>query len=154
VSYKSFHLYDIEFGLYWVLKVLVFHLSMWGDRGEIRCCGLSKVCNGGEGWDLHGLWLVMLESAKDRVIGVDTLGQQVSPCVCYGTACLLIRDDVGSVPCSNEWEIGIVTYLGSHGARGVVVPRTTPGNLSITMVPCTTLVKPGIQPTVNLCNGM
>jgi hypothetical protein len=28
---------------------------MRGDRGEIRCCGLSQVCNGGEGCDLHGL---------------------------------------------------------------------------------------------------
>jgi hypothetical protein len=48
------------------------------------------------------MWFVMLESAKDQVIGVDTLGQQVLPCVRYGTACLLIRDAVGSVPCSNE----------------------------------------------------
>jgi hypothetical protein len=48
------------------------------------------------------MWFVMLESAKDRVIGVDTLGQQVLPCVRYGTTCLLIRDAVGSVPCSNE----------------------------------------------------
>jgi hypothetical protein len=38
---------------------------MWGDRGEIRGCGLSKVWNGGEDCDLHGLLLVMLESAKD-----------------------------------------------------------------------------------------
>jgi hypothetical protein len=37
------------------------------------------------------MWFVMLESAKDRVLGVDTLGQQVSPCVRYGMACLLIR---------------------------------------------------------------
>jgi hypothetical protein len=37
------------------------------------------VWNGGEGCDLHGLWLVMLESAKDRVLGVDTPGQQVLP---------------------------------------------------------------------------
>jgi hypothetical protein len=66
-------------------------------------------------------WLVMLESAKDRVIGVDTKRQQVPPRVRYGTTCLLIRDAVGSVPCSNEWEIGVVTRLGSHGARGVVV---------------------------------
>jgi hypothetical protein len=28
---------------------------MRGDRGEVRCCGLSKV------W----MWFVMLESAKD-----------------------------------------------------------------------------------------
>jgi hypothetical protein len=67
------------------------------------------------------MWFVMLESAKNRVIGVDTPGQQVLPRVHYGTTCLLIRDVVGSVPCSDEWEIGIVTRLGSHGARGVMV---------------------------------
>jgi hypothetical protein len=48
------------------------------------------------------MWFVMLESAKDRVIGVDTPGQQVSPRVRYGTTCLLIRDVVGSVPCLDE----------------------------------------------------
>jgi hypothetical protein len=47
----------------------------------------------------------MLESAKDQVIGVDTLGQQVPPCVRYGTAFLLIRDVVGSVSCPDEWEL-------------------------------------------------
>jgi hypothetical protein len=41
-----------------------------------------------------------------------------------------------------------------HAARGAVVPCSTPGNLSIVMVPRTTLAKPGIQPIVNLCNGM
>jgi hypothetical protein len=65
----------------------------------------------------------MLESAKDRVIGVDTPGQQVPPRVRYGTTCLLIRDVVGSVPCSDEWELGVVTRPGSHGARGAVVPQ-------------------------------
>jgi hypothetical protein len=64
----------------------------------------------------------MLESAKDRVIGVDTTGQQMSLRVRYGTACLLIRDVVGGVPCSDEWEFGVVTHPGSHGVRGVVVP--------------------------------
>jgi hypothetical protein len=48
------------------------------------------------------MWFVMLESAKDRVIGVDTLGQQVPPRVLYGMTCLLIRDAMGSVPCSDE----------------------------------------------------
>ena len=48
------------------------------------------------------MWFVMLESSMDRVIGVDTLGQQVSPHVRYGTACLLNRDVVLSVPCSDE----------------------------------------------------
>jgi hypothetical protein len=65
--------------------------------------------------------IVMLKSAKDRVLVVDTPGQQVPPCVRYETACLLIRDVVGSVPCSVEWEIDVVTRPGSHGARGVVV---------------------------------
>jgi hypothetical protein len=46
----------------------------------------------------------------------------VPPRVWYGTACLLIRDVVESVPWSDEWEIDIVTHLGSHGAREVVVP--------------------------------
>jgi hypothetical protein len=68
------------------------------------------------------MWFVMLKSIRDRVIGVDTPGQQVPPHVLYGTTCLLIRDAVGSVPCSDEWEIGVVTHLGSHSARGVVVP--------------------------------
>jgi hypothetical protein len=51
------------------------------------------------------LWLVMLKSAKYRILGFDTLGQHVLPRVRYGTACLLIRDDVGSVPCSDKWEV-------------------------------------------------
>jgi hypothetical protein len=68
------------------------------------------------------MWFIMLESAKDRVLGVDTPGQQVPPRVQYGTTCLLIRGVVGSVPCSVEWEIDVVTHLGSHGARGVMVP--------------------------------
>jgi hypothetical protein len=69
------------------------------------------------------IWFVMLESSKDQVIGVDTPGQQVPPHVRYGMACLLIRDTLGSVPCSDEWEFDVVTRPGSHGARGAVVPR-------------------------------
>jgi hypothetical protein len=57
------------------------------------------------------MWFVMLESAKDRVSGVDTPGRQVLSCVRYGMTCLLIRDAVGSVSCSDEWEIGVVTRL-------------------------------------------
>jgi hypothetical protein len=45
----------------------------------------------------------------------------VPPRVRYGTACLLIRDAVESVPRLVEWKIGVVTCLGSHGVRGVVV---------------------------------
>jgi hypothetical protein len=69
------------------------------------------------------MWFVMLESAKDRVIGVDTPGQHVPPRVWYETTCLIIRDVVGSVPCLDEWEFGVVTRPDSHGARGVMVPR-------------------------------
>jgi hypothetical protein len=43
------------------------------------------------------IWLVMLEFAKNRILGVDTLGQQMPPRVQYGIAFLLIRDDVESV---------------------------------------------------------
>jgi hypothetical protein len=55
------------------------------------------------------MWFVVLESAKDRVIGVDTPEQQVPPHVWYGTTCLLIRGTMGSVHSSDEWEFGIVT---------------------------------------------
>jgi hypothetical protein len=48
------------------------------------------------------MWFVMLKSAKDQVIGVDTSGQQVPPHVRYGMACPLIRDAVESVSCSDE----------------------------------------------------
>jgi hypothetical protein len=115
---------------------------------------LSKVWNGGEGCDLQSSWLVMLESAKDRLLGVDTPRQLVPPLVRYKPACLLIRDDMGSVPCTDVWEIGIVTRLGSHGARGAVVPRTTLRNLSIAMLRRTTLAEHGIRPIVNLCNDV
>jgi hypothetical protein len=46
----------------------------------------------------------------------------VPPRVWYGTACLLIRDDMGSVSCSDEREIGVVTHLGSHGTIEDMVP--------------------------------
>jgi hypothetical protein len=32
------------------------------------------------------MWIVMPESAKDRILGVDTPGQHVSPRVWYGIA--------------------------------------------------------------------
>jgi hypothetical protein len=47
----------------------------------------------------------------------------VLPRVQYGTACLLIEDVVGSVPYSDEWEFGLVTRPGSHGAKEAVVLR-------------------------------
>jgi hypothetical protein len=77
------------------------------------------------------MWFVILESAKDRVIGIGTPGQQLSPCVRYGTTSLLIRDDVKSVPYSDEWKISVVTRPGSHGARGAVVPRLSRETLAL-----------------------
>ncbi len=65
----------------------------------------------------------LLESAKDRFLEVGPSEQSVPSRVRYRTTCLLIRDAVGSVPCSDEWKIGVVTHLGSQGAREVVVPR-------------------------------
>jgi hypothetical protein len=33
------------------------------------------------------MWIVMLEFAKDRILGVDTLGQHVPPRVWHGMVC-------------------------------------------------------------------
>jgi hypothetical protein len=60
-------------------------VSAWFEMVEI--VGIRQV-----------MCFVMLKSDKDRVIGVDTPGQQVSPRVWYGTTCLLIRNAVGSMP--------------------------------------------------------
>jgi hypothetical protein len=49
------------------------------------------------------MWFVMLKSAKDRVLGVDTPGQQVPPRIRYGMACLLIKDIVGCESCLAVW---------------------------------------------------
>jgi hypothetical protein len=49
------------------------------------------------------MWIVMLKSAKDRILGVDTLGKHVPPHVRYGMTCLLIRYAIGHVSCSVEW---------------------------------------------------
>jgi hypothetical protein len=51
------------------------------------------------------LWHMVLESAKDQFLGVDTQGQYVPLCVRYGAACLLITNTIGYVPCSEEWEL-------------------------------------------------
>jgi hypothetical protein len=45
------------------------------------------------------MWLVLLESAKDRLFGIDPPEQQVSSRVQYGTTWLLIRNTIGSVSC-------------------------------------------------------
>jgi hypothetical protein len=47
------------------------------------------------------MWIVMLVSTKDRILGVDTPEQHGLPRIHYGMICL-ITGVVGSVPCSNE----------------------------------------------------
>jgi hypothetical protein len=78
-------------------------VEMWFDRGEDRCCGLSKVGMVEMGGFRQVMWLVMLESATDRILGVDTPGQYVPPRVWYGMAWLLTRYAIGCVSCSVEW---------------------------------------------------
>jgi hypothetical protein len=94
----------------------------------VRCHDLSKVWYGGEGCNLHGLWLVVLELAKDLFIGVDPPPprQHVSPHIWYVIACLLIRDTLASVSDLVEWRGIVNTSLIPHGARGVIAI----GNLS------------------------
>jgi hypothetical protein len=78
-------------------------LMMWDDHGEDRCCDLSKVGIVETVGFRQVMWLVMLGSAKDRILGVDPLGQHVPPRVRYGTPCLLISYAIGCVSCSVEW---------------------------------------------------
>jgi hypothetical protein len=78
-------------------------IEMWFDRGEDRCCGLSKVGMVEMVRFRQVMWFVMFESAKYWILGVDTPGQHVSPRVWYETTCLLIRYAIGCVSCLVEW---------------------------------------------------
>jgi hypothetical protein len=74
-------------------------------------------------------WYVVLESAKYRILGVDTLGQHVPPRVRYGMACLLIRIAIGCVPCSVEW--GLASFFVSYFVKRLnhmVQEGPLPGN--------------------------
>jgi fatty-acid desaturase len=55
---------------------------------------------------------VVLESAKDRILRVDPLGQHVPPHVQYEMTCLLIRYVIGCVSCLVEW--GLTTLFVSY----------------------------------------
>jgi hypothetical protein len=68
----------------------------------------------------------MLESTKDQILWVDILGQHVPPRIWYGTTCLLIRDDVESVPYSNEWEVAwsfAQAHMVQDGLWYLILPR-------------------------------
>jgi hypothetical protein len=76
------------------MTVVRIDVVVWAWVEMVETVGICQV-----------MWIVILESAKGRILGVDTPGQQVPPRVRYEMACLLIRDVVGSVPCSDEWEL-------------------------------------------------
>jgi hypothetical protein len=50
-------------------------VEMWFDHGEDRCCDLSKVGMMETVGFRQVMWFVMLEFAKDQILGVDTPGQ-------------------------------------------------------------------------------
>jgi hypothetical protein len=72
---------------------------------------------------------VVLESAKDQILGVDILRQHVSPRIRYEMTCLIIRNAIGWVSYSVEW--GMVSNFAAiicespepHSARGDVCVR-------------------------------
>jgi hypothetical protein len=103
VSYKSFHLL-----WYWVWLVSLWEMVSHPSRCDLTVVRIHAVVWSRMEWwrwleSVKVMWFVMLESTKDRILGVDTLGQHVPPCVRYGTTCLLIRYAIGCVSCSVEW---------------------------------------------------
>jgi hypothetical protein len=91
-------------------------IEMWLDHGEDRCYGLSKVGLVETDGFRQVMWLVMLESTKDRVSGVDPPRQHVPPRVRYGTACWLIRKALVSLSYRN-CGTGIAIPTRPQGAR-------------------------------------
>jgi hypothetical protein len=125
VAYKSFHLYDVEFGLCFSVRNVVSHpsrceLTMWGSMLWF------------EQWLVWWRWLipsrdVVLESAKVQILWVNTPGQHVPPRVRYGMTCLLIRNAILCVLLSwvgigNTLRVTLYDILCEmpkpHGARG------------------------------------
>jgi hypothetical protein len=103
VSYKSFHPFVmLNLACVFVRDGLP-SIEMWFDHGEDRCCDLSKVGMVQTVGFRQVMWFVMLESTKDRILGVDTPGQHVPPCIRYGMSCLLIRYAISCVSYSVEW---------------------------------------------------
>jgi hypothetical protein len=64
-------------------------------------------------------WHVVLESAKDRILGVDTPGQHVSPHIRYEMTFLLIRNAIGCVSFSVEW--GLASFFVSYFVTDFVI---------------------------------
>jgi hypothetical protein len=121
---QVFHLYDVEYELCLRVRDVVFHpsrcdLTVWGSMLWFE--------QWLEWWRwVIASWHVVLESAKDWILGVDTLGQNVSLYVWNGATCLLIRNTIGCVSFLEEWELAWCTPipLSAREACG--------GNLSTT----------------------
>jgi hypothetical protein len=94
-------------------------IEMWFNPGEDRCCGSSKVGMEETVGICQLMWLVMLESAKDRILGVDTPGQHVPWRVRYGTTCWLIRKALVSLSCRKRGA-GLAIPTRPQGARGAM----------------------------------
>jgi hypothetical protein len=78
-------------------------VEMWFNCGEDWCYDLSNVRMVETVGFYQVMWLVMLESAKNRILWVDTPGQHVPPCVWYGMTCLLIRYVIDYMSFLVEW---------------------------------------------------
>jgi hypothetical protein len=92
----------------WVWLVYLWEMVSHPSRCELTLVRIDDVVWARlEWWRRFGFrqvtWLVMLESAKDRISEVDQPEQQVPPRVRYGMACLLISYAIGCVSCSVEW---------------------------------------------------
>jgi hypothetical protein len=78
-------------------------IETWFDHGEDRCYCLSNVRMVETVGFCQVLWFIMLESAKNWILGVDTPEQHMPPRVQYGMTYLIIRYAMGCVSCSVEW---------------------------------------------------
>jgi hypothetical protein len=90
--FKSSILHDVELACGLLCELWSSILCDVSSHVVVRYCGLSKEWYGGKGCGLHSLWLVLLELAKDRLLGVDTPELSVPPRVQYEMTCLLISD--------------------------------------------------------------
>jgi hypothetical protein len=151
-----------------VLRVLVFHPSwcevtvvridavVWAWVGMVETVRIYQV-----------MWFVMLEFAKDWILGVDTTRQHMPPCVRYGTTCWLIRKALVSLSCwMSGTGMGIPTRpQGARCKRGLRVfccthywetLATVKGAWGYSIVPNKgkPMTKQGIRYRVNLCKGM
>jgi hypothetical protein len=136
-------------------------VEMWSDHGKDWCCDLGRVGRVETVGFHQVMWFVILESANERILGVDTWGQYVPPRVWFGTACLLIRYAIGCVSCLVEWRWLLslwsvfVTFFVNCLNHMVQEGPLCGGNLSIASGDRLSgnRSKAWHTPIVDLCNG-